>query len=521
MTSIARARRALLLGTVLALGSLLLPAASHANSASVAVIGAPKSFSVRVQRDAAVSSLRIPVDVRWTGPPGEPIAGYRLHRRVDGGAWTNVALADSTKPRAVQTLDSWRVYGFRVAATDSAGRLGAWSAESVIRARQALQTEDTATYSGSWARKTAPSLLEGATRVASEAGASAEFKVSQRGIAWVATQGPGRGRAGVYVDGVRVATVNLSAATVRYRRVVWTRSWPDTAGRTVKILIQDAGTRGVDIDGLLVVEPPAPDPLLAGAGDIARCGVTGDEQTADLLDGIEGTVFAAGDNVYPVGSSRDFAECYEPSWGRHRERTRPVPGNHEYLTPGAAGYKEYFGPAATPNGTTWYAYDLGAWRIYALDSECAVIGGCDSTSPQGRWLVTDLARRPRRCVIAIWHKPLFSSGLHRGDAQMAWMWQTLDAAGAEVVVSAHDHDYERFARKHADGTAAASGVRQFVVGTGGAMLRQFGSVAPNSLVRWNGSYGVLELTLRPASYGWRFVPVGKSTFQDTGSSPCL
>jgi hypothetical protein len=104
---------------------------------------------------------------------------------------------------------------------------------------------------------------------------------------------------------------------------------------------------------------------------------------------------------------------------------------------------------------------------------------------------------------------------------MAWMWKTLNAAGAEVVVSSHDHDYERFARKHSDGTAAASGVRQFVVGTGGAVLRGFGSIAPNSLVRWNGSHGILELTLGPASYRWRFVPVAGFTFQDTGSSPCV
>ena len=521
MTSVARARRTLLFGTLLALGSLLVPAASHANAASFAVIGAPESLKVRVQLGAVVDPLRIPVEVLWTGPPGEPVSTYRLQHRVDGGAWTNVALADRTKPKAVLTLDAWRVYGFRVAAADSAGRLGAWSAERVIRARQALATEETASYSGAWTRKGALSLLEGTTRVTSEAGASAQFKVSDRGIAWVATKGPGRGRAAVYVDGVRVATVSLSAATVQYRRVVWTRSWPDTAQRTVKILIQDAGTRGVDIDGLLVVEPPAPDPILAGAGDIARCDATGDEQTADLLDGIEGTVFAAGDNVYPVGSSSDFTNCYEPSWGRHRERTRPVPGNHEYLTPGAEGYKEYFGPAATPNGTTWYAYDLGAWRIYSMDTECEVIGGCDAASPQGRWLVDDLARHPRRCVAAIWHRPLFSSGLHRGDKRLTWMWQTLDAAGAELVVSGHEHDYERFARMHSDRMVASGGVRQFVVGTGGAMLRQFGSVAPNSLVRWNGSYGILELTLQPAGYLWRFIPVGKSTFADTGSSPCL
>ena len=467
------------------------------------------------------TQLRIPVDVRWTGPPGERVSAYRLQRRVDGGAWTNTALADPQKPRAVLTLDSWRVYGFRVAATDSAGRLGAWSAERVIRARQALQTEETADYSGSWTHKGALSLLEGATRVASEAGASAEFSVSRRGIAWIATQGPDRGRAAVYVDGVRVATVSLSAATVQYRRVVWTRSWPDTATRKVKILILDAGTRGVDIDGLLVVEPPAPDPLLAGAGDIARCDATGDEQTADLLDGIEGTVFTAGDNVYPVGSSRDFAECYEPTWGRHRERTRPVPGNHEYQTADAAGYKEYFGPAAIPNGTTWYAYDLGAWRIYAMDSECALIGGCDSLSPQGRWLVADLARHPRRCVAAILHRPLFSSGLHRGD--MRWR-----GCGRPSTRRARRSSSPAMSTTTSGSLACARtapprqmGCRQFVVGTGGAMLRPFGSVAPNSLVRWNGSHGVLELTLRPASYGWRFVPVGDSTFQDTGSSPCL
>ena len=520
MTSIARARRSLLLGTVLALCSILFPTASRATT-SLAVIGAPELFSVRVQLGGTVTSLRVPVNVRWTGPPGEPVSAYRLQRRVDGGAWTNVALADSTKPRAVLTLDSWRVYGFRVAAKNSAGRLGAWSAVSVIRARQALQTEAIASYSGAWTRKAAKSHLEGTTRVTSKARASAQFTVSERGIAWVATKGPGRGRAAVHVDGVRVATVNLRATTVQYRRVVWTRAWPDAAERTVKILIEDPATRGVDLDGLIVVEPPAPDPVLVGAGDIARCFKSSDEQTADLLDGIEGTVFTAGDNVQAVGSSSDFAQCYAPSWGRHRERTRPVPGNHEYLTPGATGYREYFGAAATRNGTTWYAYDLGAWRIYALDSECAAIGGCGSSSPQGRWLATDLARHPRRCVAAIWHRPRFSSGLERGDVRTAWMWRTLDAAGAEVVVSGHDHDYERFARKHSNGTAAASGVRQFVVGTGGAMLRQFGPVVRNSEVRWNGSHGVLELKLRPASYRWRFVPVGESTFQDTGTTPCL
>ena len=519
-TDSSRTRHVVVATAMLAVSSILFPAASHA-ATSLAVIGAPESFSVRVQRGSAVDSMRIPVDARWAAPPGEAIRAYRLQRRVDGGAWSDVALADPTKSRAVMTLGSWRVYGFRVAATDSAGRLGAWSAESRIRVRQALQTEATASYSGAWPRKASVSFLEGATRYSTEAGDSLEFKVSQRGIAWVATQGPGRGRAAVHIDGVRVATVDLGATTTRYRRVVWTRAWPDPAERSVKIVVEDPASNGLDLDGLIVVEPPLPDPFLAGAGDIARCGATGDEQTATVLDGIEGTVFTAGDNAYLDGTSREFAQCYEASWGRHRERTNPVPGNHDYHTAGAAGYKEYFGKAATPNGTTWYAYDLGAWRIYALDSECAAIGGCGSSSPQARWLATDLARHPRRCVAAILHAPLFSSGMHHGDVRMAWMWRTLDAAGAEVVVSGDDHVYERFARKHSDGSASASGVRQFVVGTGGATLGRFGSVVPNSVVRWNGSFGVLVLRLRPASYSWRFAPVAGSTFQDTGSSPCL
>jgi hypothetical protein len=514
-----RIRNVGLVTAVLTVVSTMVPANSLATT-SFAVLDAPESLSVRVELGARVDALRVPVRVRWEAPSSGTVTTYRLHRRVDGGAWINVPLAEPAKLRALMTLDSWRVYGFRVAAVDSAGHLGAWSAESRIRTRQALQTESGVTYSGAWPRKVSLSYLEGSTRSTSEAGAAAEFTVNQPALAWVATQGPDRGRAAVYVDGVRVATVNLNATMTRYRRVVWTRAWPDSAERTVRFVVEDPATRGVDVDGLMVVESPTPDPRLAGAGDIARCEATGDEQTATLLDGINGTVFAAGDNVYPDGSSDDYARCYEPSWGRHRERTRPVPGNHEYHTAGAAGYKAYFGSAAMPSGTTWYAYDLGAWRIYALDSECAAVGGCGSTSPQGRWLTTDLARHPRRCVAAIWHRPRFSSGSHGSDVRTSWMWRTLDAAGAEVVISGHEHDYERFARMHADGSAASSGMRQFVVGTGGAALRPFGTLRPNSKVRYNRSYGILVLTLRPASYSWRFVPTGGSTFRDTGSTSC-
>ena len=324
----------------------------------------------------------------------------------------------------------------------------------------------------------------------------------------------------VLVDGAVKDTVNLRASTAAYRRVVWTRTWPTADQRTIEIRRDPAVAGTLDLDGLLVLEEPTPDPILAGAGDIASCASTGDEATAELLDAIDGTVFTAGDNVYYSGSSALFANCYDPSWGRHRDRTRPVPGNHDYLTAGAAGYKAYFGRLATPSGTTWYAYDLGAWRIYALDSECALVGGCGSASPQGEWLSTDLARHPRRCVAAIWHRPLFSSGVHPKDSSMAWIWRKLDGAGAEIVVAGHDHHYERFLRQHADGTNASNGIREFVVGTGGIQLRGFGTVRRNSAVRWNASHGVLKLTLRPAGYAWRFVAVPPVTFSDPGSTGC-
>ena len=324
----------------------------------------------------------------------------------------------------------------------------------------------------------------------------------------------------VLVDGAANGTIDLRAATTTYRRVVWAKTWSTAGERKIEIGRDPAVAGKIDIDGLLVLEEPTSDPILAGAGDIASCASTGDEATAELLDAIDGTVFTAGDNVYTSGTSAQFVNCYDPSWGRHRDRTRPVPGNHDYDTAGAAGYKGYFGTLAAPSGTTWYAYDLGAWRIYALDSECALVGGCGSTSPQAAWLSNDLIRHPRRCVAAIWHVPVFSSGTHGNNASMAWIWRKLDDAGAEIVVAGHDHDYERFLRQHADGTNASDGIREFVVGTGGIALRNFATVRRNSFVRWNASHGVLRLTLRPAGYAWRFVPVPPAIFSDSGSTAC-
>jgi hypothetical protein len=261
--------------------------------------------------------------------------------------------------------------------------------------------------------------------------------------------------------------------------------------------------------------------VLVGAGDIAECDGIQDEATAQLLDAIPGTVFTAGDHAYPDGTDAQFGDCYAPGWGRHKARTRPASGNRDYNTPGAAGYHNYFGPAAGVPGRGYYSYDLAGWHIVVLNSECAEVGGCSRGSPQGQWLLADLAAHPAACTLAIWHRPLFSSG--GGSPSVRDLWDMLYEAGAEVVISAHIHNYERFARQDSSGQANPVGIREFVVGTGGAVLHPFvGSPAPNSEARNDKTHGVLKLTLHGRGYAWEFLPIpGAPPFTDSGSDGCL
>ena len=258
---------------------------------------------------------------------------------------------------------------------------------------------------------------------------------------------------------------------------------------------------------------------LVGAGDIADCDA---EPTAALLDTIPGTVFTAGDNAYPDGSAANYAQCYDPSWGRHKTRTRPAPGNHEYHTSGAATYYNYFGANAGPSGLGYYSYDLGAWHIISLNSQVDYGVGIDATSAQGQWLRADLAASTKRCILAYWHYPRFSSGANHGsDADMDAFWAPLYQAGATIVISAHDHEYERFAPQAPDGTAdPVRGIREFVVGTGGASLYSFATPLPNSEVRNATTHGVLKLTLSDGSYTWQFVPIAGDSFTDSGGGTC-
>ena len=264
----------------------------------------------------------------------------------------------------------------------------------------------------------------------------------------------------------------------------------------------------------------AADPILVGAGDIASCSSSGDSATARLLDGIPGTVFTTGDNAYPYGRYSDFIDCYRPTWGRHRSRTRPSAGNHEYMTPGASGYYDYFGWRAGDRRKGYYSYDRGAWHVIVLNSNCSAVGGCHNGSPQERWLRNDLASHRTACTLAYWHHPRFSSGLHGSSTTYQPFWQALYDYRADVVLNGHDHDYERFAPQTPWGTLARRrGIRAFVVGTGGASLRRFGTIQPNSQVRYAGTPGVLKLRLHPTSFAWRFIPTS-GTFSDSGRGYC-
>ena len=263
-----------------------------------------------------------------------------------------------------------------------------------------------------------------------------------------------------------------------------------------------------------------------GAGDIANCAggsasTSAAAATAKLVAGIPGTVFTAGDEAYEVGSPADYRDCYDPTWGAFKGRTLlPATGNHEYETPGAAGYFGYFGSAAGTPGAGWYSTDIGGWHIVVLNANCTLVG-CGPGSPQLDWLQADLAAHPAACTLAIWHQPRFSSGYHRNDGAVAPFWDVLSAAHADLIVNGHDHDYERFAPQDPSGALDPSnGIREIVVGTGGAQLRPFEAVVPNREAASDVTHGVLVLNLHATSYDWRFNPIAGETFTDSGSANC-
>lgn len=256
---------------------------------------------------------------------------------------------------------------------------------------------------------------------------------------------------------------------------------------------------------------------LIAVADIAACDSQGDEATGALVDTIPGTIIVAGDIAYESGTAREFAECYEPSWGRHRSRTRPAPGNHEYASSDARPYFDYFGASAGPPGRGYYSFDLGAWHIVSLNSNIDATAG----SAQAQWLRDDLAASRAVCILAYWHHPVFSSGLHGSIPKMRAIWQLLYDAGADVVVAGHDHHYERFFPQTAAGVAdSARGLRQFIVGTGGRSRYPALFAQPNTEVRADKVDGVLKMTLRASDYSWEYLPTVRGAAVDAGTASC-
>lgn len=261
---------------------------------------------------------------------------------------------------------------------------------------------------------------------------------------------------------------------------------------------------------------------LLAAGDIASCGSSGDEATAALLDARPNAMIATlGDNVYENGTAAEFRDCYDPTWGRHKGRTRPALGNYEYGVFRAGGYYGAFGSAAGEPPLGWYSYDIGVWHVIVLNSNCEVVG-CAIGGSQERFLREDLAANPARCTLAIWHHPRWTSGTTQGPTvALQPLYTALFELGVDVLLSGHEHNYERFAPLDPAGQVdTAKGVRQFVVGTGGRSHYPFGPPAPGSEIRNDNTFGVLALTLRAGSYQWQFVPEAGKTFTDSGSANC-
>jgi acid phosphatase type 7 len=362
-----------------------------------------------------------------------------------------------------------------------------------------------------------------------------------------------------------VVAVSLTAGACTEPPTRATAPTPDAAPSVVRAA--ERPTRLKDWLGPLWAGGEAA-PVLVGAGDIAECyqgsvppPINGSsnarqsaaEETAKLLDRIPGTVMAVGDNAYQFGSPFDYAACYDPTWGRHFDRTRPAAGNHEYMTPGAAGYFAYFReraapPSNPPPGNGYYSYNIGSWHVIVLNSTpqvylCwapdaseenlpgfpeipppewpAVVGETCGDGAQKLWLAQDLARHINSlCTVVYFHHPRFSSGHHGNHLQMQGIWRMLYNAGVDVVVTGHDHNYERFAPQNAEGEADPTyGIRQFVVGTGGADLRNVGDRIANSQVAYDDTHGVVALGLRSDRYDWAFIGVDR-TVRDSGSWQC-
>ena len=475
---------------------------------------------------AQLSARQIPINVFWpeASPDGGPIARYELQRSFDSGAWTNVPLTQPLARYVTIRISPWTDIRFRVRAIGNDGVAGNWAESTPAWISVAQEKDQQIAYSGSWSFVADKNAYGKKRAWTSTGGSSATFTFVGRQVTWISRIGPDRGQATVSLDGGRPEHIDLGQSTTSSRRIVYRASWPTQGLHTLTVTATSAGAY-VDVDGFVVAAHPA-EATLIGAGDISVCTNNRDSATAalvkDVLDADASAIaYTVGDNVYPDGSPANFANCYEPTWGSFKARTRPVVGNHEYQNnPGAAGYFAYFGGNAGVAGQGWYRYEAGTWRVYVLNSECAAGTACYYA--QVNWLKNDLAAEPHRCVMAMWHRPLFSTGDHGNSSRMSELFKLLFDKGADLVIVGHDHGYQRFAPADVTGTPnSANGMRQIVVGTGGANLYPWETDSALLEVRDNTTHGVLRLDLTPGAYAWQFLPIpGPTGFTDSGTTDC-
>jgi hypothetical protein len=458
------------------------------------------------------------VSLSWTPNSEGDLAGYTVYRSTStpvstGGVPLNSTLL--TVPGYVDTnVINGITYYYAITATDLSANVSAPSAEA--SATPGVPNQPPSVNAGP---DQTIALPGGATLngiVTDDA-----FPGSSLTVAWSLANGPPN------------ATVLFSNQTAAVTSVVF----PRDGTYTLRLTASDGLAPAVSDDVVVAVS----DPTLVGAGDIVPDCTTGQSiadaaATAALLDAIPGTVFTLGDNAYQSGSAQQFAQCYDATWGRHKARTRPATGNHDYQSANGTPYFDYFNGAGNQTGSAgdrnggYYSYDIGAWHVVVLNSECAAApasplglwqeGGCAVGSPQETWLRADLAAAATNNIIAIWHKPRFSSSASDAtDAFTQPLWQALYDYGADIALGGHWHNYERLAPTDADGVRNDDyGIRQFVVGTGGVPMSGFGTIRSTSEVRSNTANGVLKLTLHADSYDWQFVPIPGDTLNDSGTA---
>lgn len=449
------------------------------------------------------------VSLAWTANTEPDLAGYNVFRRLPAGSF-GAPLNGGTLVTSPAYVDTTAVnettYVYAVTARDAFTNTSGLSNEVTVTPSSNLPPQVSAGPDRAVPINVAAVLSGSASDDGPPAGLT---------VAWTQQSGPG------------VAAIAAPAAAAT------TATFSQAGAYTLRLTATD-GTHTVFDEMAVAVS----DAVLVGAGDIApQCPAAGGTgnladalATSTLLDGIPGSVFTLGDNAYVNGTASEFANCYDPAWGRHKPRTRPVSGNHDYNTPNATPYYDYFNGVGVQNGPAgdrtqggYYSYNIGSWHVVVLNSECTTLwntNGCAAGSAQEQWLRADLAASPTNNIIAMWHRPIYSSSSSAAThAYLLPLYQALYDYGADLLLGGHWHNYERVAPLNPAGAIdTAFGIRSFVIGTGGIPLTSFGTTITGSEVRSNTAHGVMKFTLHDSSYDWQFIPIPGDTLNDSGTA---